>query len=436
MKKFPLLLLASLAGNIALAVLVLNTAPGTGSSGAEAAGKGNAGTANGSTSGKPGDANAAIDPALWSGLASGDSAALVARLRAAGFPPSLVRAIVAAQVNESFAARRKALQPPKGDSTFWKADRPADAKTLAALRELGREQTKVMKDLLGKSDQEDDPMYAAYLRRQYGDLPGDKVDQLKKVTQDYGELRNEIYSAAGLGAGGGAITLTPDDRAKLALLEKAQRDDIRGLLSPKEFDDYELRSSNTADQMRYQLSAFNPTEEEFRTIFAMQRTFDDQYRTMQMVGDAPPSQEAMRQRMEAQKQLTDQIKASLGPERGAEYERAIDGNFQQISRVVERLELPKDSAVQVWNLQKDIQQRANAINSDRTLPVEARNEQLAALSQEATSKVTSTLGQRGFDVYKQYGGYWLQSIQPRPATAGRAPVTGGGSGQMILVPAR
>jgi hypothetical protein len=222
---------------------------------------------------------------------------------------------------------------------------------------------------------------------------------------------------------GGPITLSAEDRAKIALLEKEQRADVQATLSPKEFEDYELRSSNTANTMRYQLSAFQPSEQEFRTIFPLQRAFEDQYRLVMGSGDAA-SQEAMRQRMEAQKQLTAQIKQALGPERGADYERSIDGNYQQIDRVVQRLELPKEAAVTVWNLQKETEQRLNALRQDRTLAPAARDAQLATLSQETTAKLTSALGQRGLDVYKQFGGYWLQNLQPRPSmppTGTRAP---------------
>lgn len=428
MKISSLVLTVSVLANVALIALIVSPVSPVEPVAAEnAAGDGAAAvaaTATATTGTPAGPINTAdVNPKLWENLSTGDFAALTGRLRAQGFPPAIVRAIVSAAVNESFAARRKALTPAKSPVPFWQTEKPADAKTLAALRELSREQSKLMKELLGpNTPQPDDPMYAAFLKRQFGDLPVEKVEQIRKVQQDYNELRSEIYTGAGMGAGGGAITMTADDRAKLALLEKEQRADIQAQLSPQEFEDYELRASNTANSMRYQLSAFGPTEQEFRTIFPLQRAFDEQYR---MTGvDGPQSQEAMRQRMEAQKQLTAQIAAALGPERGAEYERASDGNYRQIYNVVSRLDLPKEAATEVWNVQKDMEQRMRAIYSDPKMPPAARNEQLAALSQEATAKLSGTLGQRGLDVYKQYGGYWLQGLQPRtnaaPA-AGAAP---------------
>ena len=42
--------------------------------------------------------------------------------------------------------------------------------------------------------------------------------------------------------------------------------------------------------------------------------------------------------------------------------------------------------------------------------------QLAALHQEALAKITPLLGTAsGVAAYKQYGGYWLENLAPRPA---------------------
>lgn len=411
MKISSFILTVSVLANIALAALIVAHTSDRARPGAEQSpsseAKNNPGMAAGASAGN-GSAN--VDPKLWEGLSEGDYPALVARLRAQGFPPSVVRAIISAQVSESFAARRKALTPEKTGVPFWQIEKPADPKTLAALRELSREQTNLMKELLGDNGAPDiDPMYAANQQRQFGNLSADKVEQMKKVQADYGELRQEIYTAAGIG--GGAITLTPQERAKLALLEKEQEADIRQLLTPQELEDYQLRSSNTANIMRYNLMSFGPTEQEFRTIFPLQKAFDEQYRSQMMES---PSPEAMRQRREAEKQLTAQIAAVLGPERGPEYERAVDSNYRQIYNVVTRLELPKEVATEVWTLQKDVEQRTATLNRNPALTPAARAEQLAAINQEVTTKLTGALGQRGLDVYKQHGGYWLQNLTPRP----------------------
>src|SRR5438034_5619970 len=49
--------------------------------------------------------NAAPGPETWTNLQSDDLTTQIGRLRAEGFPPALVRAIISAQIRESFAGR-------------------------------------------------------------------------------------------------------------------------------------------------------------------------------------------------------------------------------------------------------------------------------------------------------------------------------------------
>jgi hypothetical protein len=428
MKIVPFLLMASVAGNLALAFLIVTgTAPGVGNPKATSSDRSRVAAENSTANPR---AAGDVDAKTWNVLSQGDDeAALVTRLRAQGFPPAVVRAIVLAQINEAFAARRKAITPPKSDTPYWQGEKPADPRTQAALRELAREQSKRVKELLGSGARPDeDPVYAAFTKRRLGNISPEKVDQIMTVQRDYGELMQDLYRTAGMG--GGAITFTADDRAKMALLEKEQRADIQRLLTPQEFEDYELRSSNTASSLRYQLSAFAPNEQEFRTIFALQRDFDEQNRLQAGEATAP---ETARQRAEAQKQQIAKVAAALGPERGADYERAMDNNFRQIHNVVSRLELPQETAVEVWALQKDIEQRTRALRSDEKLAGPARQEQMAALADEAMAKLTAALGQRGVEVYRQNGGYWLQNLQSRTTAAGAAAPTPAG-GEIIYRP--
>src|SRR6185369_10909707 len=77
-----------------------------------------------------------IDNTIWPALESGELATLIERLRASGFPPATVRAIIAAQISERFAAQRKALQGDAANRPFWKDGNTLDPKIYAAEREL------------------------------------------------------------------------------------------------------------------------------------------------------------------------------------------------------------------------------------------------------------------------------------------------------------
>ncbi len=345
-----------------------------------------------------------IDPDIWPSLQTDELPALVARLRATGFPPDVIRGILSARLGEIFIARRKALDPEEDTRPFWKT-RILDAKRDLALRQLGREHGKLLHDLLG--DDADDPMVQVYQQRRFDNLPPDKANQVRQILRDFDGKRSDILSAGTYLA----------NREKLAGLEKAQHDVLAQTLTPAELVEYDLRNSNTANQLRYELTAFDTTEAEFRQIYQLKEAFSD--RLGMMYG--PSSPEQSRARAEAQKQLTEQIKAALGPVRGEEYVRATDSNYRQASQLVARLELPPETTNQIWSVQKDIQQRTQAINTDRSLPADQRAQQLAALADEAKTKITATLGEHGFQAYKQYGGQWMQMLKPREMPTGTTP---------------
>lgn len=203
------------------------------------------------------------------------------------------------------------------------------------------------------------------------------------------------------------------NQADLAPLERELRTALAAVLSPAELEEYDLRNSNTGRSMRSELTAFNPTEEEFRALYKLRQPFDEQFGFIYGI----PSQEQMRQRGEAQKQLLAQIGSALGAERAADYERAIDYNYRQTSQLVARLELPPETALSLWNTQKEFEKRRGEIYRASPGVAEAdRTSQLAALQKEALAKVTPLLGTASaVAAYRQYGGSWLESLVPRPA---------------------
>jgi hypothetical protein len=405
MKLFPLVLAGSLAANaVLLGLMAVNS-----SADPDAAAKQLRATVAAAKARPPATA-ATPPPATWTELQADTLAGQRDQLRAAGFPPEIVRAILGAELSESFAERRKAIEQAQGEVPFWK-NPLRDPRQQAALRDLYREQEKALKDLLGRDGRSDDPTYTAYLRRQFGDLPEGKAEQLRQIFDDYNQRRSDLYAAAS-----GGMALLPEERQKIADLDKAMHADFASILTPQELEDYDLRSSNTAQMLRFNLTAFDATEQEYRAIFRLQQAFDDQYRLM-----GPASPEEMQARMNAQKQLTTDIKAALGPERGAEYERATDYSYRQATQLVARLELPPENAVALWDTQKEIQKRRGEIYSavSNVPPAErmqAINAQLTALQQEAVAKITPLLGgdPSRIEVYKANGGQWLQLLVPRP----------------------
>jgi hypothetical protein len=357
-------------------------------------------------------AAAATAKGTWEQLGRGDLPALVARLRAAGFPPAMLRAAVSAWVDERFAARRRALEAAS-EKSFWKGRDEADPQTKTALMVLDHERRKLIQQLLGAEVDVNDENVRAITRQEIGrDLPPEKIAQLFKVKSDFGDRIYAELARVGSGA------QLPEDRAKLQQLQNEMHGELAKIFSPEELLEYDLRNSNTAGLLRYELSSIRPTEAEFRVLFPLYRELDEKY-PLKMSG--VNTEEDIAPRNAALAQLKDQIKTLLGPERFAEYELSRSYDYQQTAKLTERLNLPATATGEVYAVQKEIQQRALQFRGNRTLSAEDRTAQLAALASEASAKISTVLGPDGLEAYKQYGGQWLQQLTPRPRANAKVP---------------
>jgi hypothetical protein len=419
MKISSLVLAGSLVANVALAAFLAfrpadSSAPDAILPGQTA---NPASDATSRTTGSTGKTTAASDasrtatPPLWERLRSDDLPTLVARLREAGFPPLAIRRIVMGLINEKFDARRLELEKPFLDAPFWTNSTGSynDPKVGPELRKLQREQILIAQRALGENLAEmfaDTDENRAMMRQQVGDIPPEKLQQVFDVMMDYSEKRSAIYSALRSGP------LLDTDREKLVALEHAQRDALAQFLSPAELDDFMLRNSDSAARLRSLLGPMRPTEQEFRTIYPLYQAFSEQF---PQEGNLTPEQNAARAAGLAQ--LVSQVKTLLPPDRAADIDQVANTSASQLNRLVARLDLPLSAAAQVTTIQKETQQRAAAIRSDTTLNAAARRTQLGALADEATARISTTLGgSRGLEAYKEYGGQWLTNLVPRPAT--------------------
>ena len=346
-----------------------------------------------------------VDAETWSRLETRELPDLVARLRREGFPPEIVRAIVLAQVNALFAARRQALDPAAGNRPYWK-DQSLDPAQLTALRQLSREQMAMMRTLLGADAESGDPLRDLYQNRTFTFLAPEKAVDLRQLLRDYDERRSDLFAE-------GFNSLT--DRAKMTALDKEQTEAIAALLTPEEFTEYKLRSSNTANVLREQLSAFEPTEEEFRALFKLREPFDEKY-NLSSGSSMVMNEQIARERSAAEKAVNEQFKATLSPERATAYDRSTDYNYRRTSQLVTRLELPAETTDRVWQAQKEFEQRRNDVY--RLATPDQRPLMLKSLQQEAVATLTTMLGnERNVEAYRQYGGSWLQSMVPTPRPA-------------------
>ncbi len=365
---------------------------------------------------------------VWESVRSDDLRAFVANLRSAGFSPAMIRAMVGAQIDIRFRDRMKDLVGTVKDTPFWKPDAMSSMnspKFFEAYNQIYRDRSKMLREVLG------DDFFAmngadptAAQRRQFGEVSKEKVELIQRINDDYTEMMSQVRAATQ------GVTL-PEDREKLALLEKEKRADLAAILSPQELEDYLMRSSNVTNRLRGPLSLMDATEAEFRAIYQINQKFADiLYPTSTGSGMTLMTADMSNQRRDAQQAIADQIKAALGDARAAEYTRASDSEFQQIHRLAQREGLPPDAALRAYAVRDRTTQASMQIMNDNAMSVDQKRTALQTLAQTAKSEIIGALGVNAGTTYAKTN--WLAQIE---RGGGVTIMPGGGMSFRSLPPA-
>lgn len=422
MKPGLLLVAGSLVANaVLLTMLVLRTGPSSTSA--------IAGEHDGTSAPAAGDSRiVAVSPptatAAWQALESEDLASFTSNLRAAGLAEPLVRAIVRATIDEQFRKSEEALVPSRPAPNYWEADdrgmsremrlatlqrlqadqRHLPLETRLALLDLWREKARLSLAVLGP-----DPSEPAHDRR----LPADKRELAQIITEDYDTAIRDIRQRGGQ-------MLLPEEQAMLKTLKEQKENELAAVLTPDEVAEYKMRSSWTMHSLRQELGPFAPTEDEFRSIYAVR----EELQTRQNEGpgkrrdDFPSHEEFVAymngreiERKELEQTLEDRLRQELGEERYRAYERETNPHLREIRALVDRASLSPEIADRVFDLRANAEEASARIGDDTSVSVADRQAALRRLAENTRTEAQSLLGLAAADAYLQAANSWLRQLE-------------------------
>lgn len=344
---------------------------------------------------------------VWSALRADDLRTMVARLREAGFPATIIRGIVNAEVQAQFSARMRAISRVVEETPYWRPPLTRSSnnpKLFEERQQIYRDRAKLLRELLGPNIYEDttiDP--SAAQRRMYGDLPQSKIDMIQRINEDYAEMTAQVRAAAQ------GITL-PEDREKMALLEREKRADLAALLTPEELENYEMRSSTTAMRLRSTMTYMNATEAEFRTIFRIQHEYESRLYPPSTGGLTMYTSEMAQQRQAATNEMNARIRAALGEARGTDFIRASNYDFQQMAQLAQRENRPMSDVARAYDLRESATKESARIGGDAALSPEQKRLALRSLAQNTKAQLSAALGPTAAETYAK-SAMWLQAIE-------------------------
>ena len=343
--------------------------------------------------------NTVVKQMTWETVEASSYLDYIDNLRRIGCPEETIRDIILADVNKLYKTKRREASGQK-KFEFWKANAMfgmgMDKDNVETMRELNAERDELLKQLgIESSFESEMSLILNPLQQSLGFLPEQKQVAVMKELQG---IQSRIAE------------LSEDGSADIEMVWKAQREteeSIKGMLSEDEYTGYLLRRSNTAHQLRSQIAGFDPSEEEFRTVFKLKRAFDEEY------GEIGINLDLLEEQLKAQKTLNEQIRQSLGDERYADYERAQDYQFQQIHSSLKKADLGTGEAIQVYDMQKVAQDAALQLRGNQTLNEAERRERLRQIRNETESAIQQVVGTEGWEKFNRPSNTrWLQSISP------------------------
>ncbi len=431
-----LLLVLCLAGNVLLAVALVRhgsaasvAAPETDSTQQLFPGHKKispaASTAGGMTAISPADTIVVTNGAefSWSQFTVLDFKRYIKQLRSLGTPEMQVREIIGGAIDAIYRPRRAALMPPtkkRDDSKFWARRNnygyqpPTTKEQRQQMRALQKEEAELVKSLFdedyyNRMIKEESPAGGIdWMEKQYGYLPKELREKVQEIETEKNEETWAIQSQAQ------EDNDWQSREADTRKIEKKYHDELAKILTPEQLAEWDLRHSQTANNLKNNLSVFDPKEDEFRALFKYQQAMETINPPRDP--DADPvklTAEERKANSEKQKAAEAELASLIGTNRVAEYKIEQDYSYRQLIEGG----VAKESVFKLDDMKNQAQDAANKIRKDKTLTADQRKEALAAIRTETQAGINDLIGEKSAKNYLNQGGWWLNNIAPKPQPA-------------------
>lgn len=337
----------------------------------------------------------------WEAVASEDYLAYAENLREKGLPEHLVQQIIIAEVDRPFESQLKEIAAPREESDYWATDgsyeaiRALDAEQVLAIQALRRARELLLRSVLGPDAQL--PVILPDVADPYlvslGFLPEDKKLRVFAL--------EELYTARTLNPVESYVeTYAENAIYREAVEEKEQA--ITDILSAEEREEFDLRMSGLAREMRENLRGLDLTEYEFREIFRVHRDFSAQR------GDQEPSFVGfyeVRPESPTGRVFHERLREILADGR---YEQVQDHRYMAIVQTLERRGLDASMARIVYLEHRNARLRLDELSAEAGLTSEHHEQMVQAIANEFEASLRGIVGA---EEYQRWGRGWVTQIE-------------------------
>jgi hypothetical protein len=325
----------------------------------------------------------------------------MANLRSIGCPERTLRDIILADVRQYFEGRRSEVSR---QTPFWLAGRQRQdavrTNGLELLR-IDQEERELLGQLLGLEwcggnvlIQEMNLAEQAVMRFVFGPVPDETVQQVLFTMHKFEILRDQI----GHRTGG---IFTDEDDAEMKRLQLELPAEIGQLLTPMQFEEMKARCA-AMDLFERQYGVELNAEEARRIALARAGG------SAGIFWDGPDLETEEEQQLR-EARFQDEVAGILGAERFQDYQRSQDEDFRQIFYFTYGNNMPKETAIKVYDMRRLAAEEVSRIQEDSSLTDLERLERMRQIQASVQEGVSTVLG----PVYQEYldsSGSWVTNV--------------------------
>jgi LysM repeat protein len=329
----------------------------------------------------------------WREVESADYPTYIANLRDIGCPEQTIRDIIIADVNAMYS-RRRAAELVTAEQQWWRSQ--PDPAVLQAAAEKSRaledERRGFLAKLLGTNWESGDIVSLPRPSRPgilldgqvLGNLPAETKQAIQEVS-----LRSQDKLQAYLDEL--QLQGKSPDPVEMAKLRQQTRLDLQKILTPPQLEEFLLRYSQNANDLRNdfgQLQFFNPSPDEFRSVFRATDTLDQQIALL--AGATDPNSVAQRKSLEDQRENA--IKTALGAKRYAEYQQLHDPVYRDAYAQAQQAGAP-EAAQTIYEINLATLAEQESVRTNSTLTDQQKAIELKRIELEQLTANTVASGQ-------------------------------------------
>lgn len=327
----------------------------------------------------------------WQDIEASEYPKFIENLKAFGCPEDVIKDIIITDVARLYKTKRDAILAKNPPKFYLSGGYSSEVKK--QLERLKLEQKALIKDLLGIDYESEVEKLLAKDEDTEPDLFLDFLSQEKqqKVRQIMNQYKARLQAVEDRCGG----IYLKDDYRELKEIEDQRDRALAEVLSPEELNEYNLRNSELASDLRNNFRDINLTEDEFRKIYQARVELE---KRIKLSAESAGSESGE----DPYKKYYDDLKSILGGERYKKFEMSQSPDYYYLARFGERFNLTENSVEKLYDFKQALQQEINYLNGNKELTPEMRESIAAALAKESEKTLKSIMGDVAYNAYLEY----------------------------------